>query len=230
VIVLSGVTDCYQPIERKLQLTRRCLEVLVEFRNPVAIVTKNHLVTRDVDVLTELARYGAAAAYVSFTTMDNELKRRMEPRTSPIAGRLAAIETLARAGVPVGALVAPIIPGLNDHEVPDLLAAAADAGATQAGFVMLRLPHGLRDLFVNWLARNCPERKDRVLSRIRHVRGGQLTDPRFESRMIGEGPVAQAIHQLFTVTCQRLGLNKKHCQLSTAHFRRPGERQGSLFE
>jgi DNA repair photolyase len=229
LIGLSGVTDCYQPIERKLRLTRGCLEVLAEFRNPVAIVTKNHLVTRDVDLLAELAKHHAAAVFVSLTTFDNELKKRMEPRTSPIAGRLAAMKTLAQAGVKVGALAAPVIPGLNDHELPELLEAARDAGAERAGFVMLRLPHALTGLFADWLERNYPEKKDRVLSRIRDLRGGELNDSRFVSRMTGEGPIAEATRRLFQVTCQRLGLNRGFVELSTAHFRRPGERQGELF-
>src|SRR5262245_25350326 len=141
VIALSGVTDCYQPIERKLKLTRRCLEVLAEFRNPVGIVTKNLLVTRDVDVLGELARYGAAAVFVSVTTLDPALRKVMEPRTSPPASRLSTIETLAQAGIPVGVLVAPVIPALTDHELPGILAAAAKAGARFAGYVLLRLPY-----------------------------------------------------------------------------------------
>src|SRR5436309_10158213 len=141
VIAMSGVTDCYQPIERRLKLTRGCLEVLAEFRNPVAIITKNLLVTRDVDVLGELAKHQAAAVFVSLTTLDTELRKVMEPRTSPPAARLATIKTLGQAGIPVGVLLAPVIPGLTDHEIPSLVQAAVAAGARFAGHVTLRLPH-----------------------------------------------------------------------------------------
>ena len=171
VIAMSGVTDCYQLIERKLQLTRRCLEVLAEFRNPVAIVTKNHLITRDIDVLGELARQDAAAVYVSVTTLDAELARVMEPRTAQPAARLRAIAELNKAGVPAGVMVAPVIPGLTDHELPAIINAAAEAGARFAGMVPLRLPYAVKDLFQQWLEREMPERKEKVLAQIRAIRG-----------------------------------------------------------
>src|SRR6266498_155552 len=147
VIALSGVTDCYQPVERKLKLTRRCLEVLAEFRNPAAVVTKNHLVTRDLDVLGELARHHAAAVFISVTTLDAALRKVMEPRTAPPASRLSAIEKLSQAGVPAGVLVAPVIPGLTDHEMPSIINAAVKAGAQFAGYVVLRLPYAVAPLF-----------------------------------------------------------------------------------
>src|SRR5262245_37779730 len=147
VVVMSGVTDCYQPVERRLRLTRGCLEVFAEFRNPVSIVTKNHLVTRDADLLAELARHRAAAVFVSVTTLDGDLARAMEPRASAPARRLAAVSALAAAGIPVGVLVAPVIPGLTEHEIPAILAASAKAGARHAGRVMLRLPFGVKELF-----------------------------------------------------------------------------------
>ena len=174
---ISGVTDPYQPIERRLGLTRRCLEVFAEFRNPVGVVTKNHLICRDIDLLAELAQHQAAAAFLSITTLDAELARRMEPRATQPAGRLAAIEELTRAGVPVGVLVAPVIPGLTDHELPAILEAAAKAGAVCAGYVLLRLPHGLGPLFEQWLRQHYPERCDKVLSRLRDMRGGEIYDP-----------------------------------------------------
>src|SRR5262249_43315349 len=149
---ISGVTDCYQPIERRLQLTRRCLEVLAEFRNPVCIITKNQLVTRDIDLLSELARHAAAVVNLSVTTLDAELAGVMEPRASRPAARLAAIEALNKAGIPAGVMVAPVIPGLTDHEMPAILEAAAKAGARTAGYVTLRLPHGVAPLFEDWLA------------------------------------------------------------------------------
>ncbi len=179
VIAMSGVTDCYQPIERKLQLTRRCLQVLAEFRNPVNIVTKNNLVTRDIDVLGELAKFKAAAVWLSVTTLDPELRSVLEPRTSPPAARLSAIRALAQAGIPVGVLTGPVIPALNDHELPSILSAAGEAGASFAGYEMLRLPHAVAPLFEDWLTRHFPEKKDKVLDRVRAIRGGKMSDSRF---------------------------------------------------
>src|SRR5258708_2940826 len=158
VVVLSGVTDCYQPIERKLRLTRSCLEVLAEFRNPVSIVTKNFLVTRDLDLLRELARFDAVSVFVSITTLNADLAAKMEPRASRPAHRLRAVEMLARAGVPVGVMVAPIVPGLNDREIPAVLEAAKTAGAGEAGYTVLRLPHGVKDVFQEWLKLHFPEK------------------------------------------------------------------------
>ncbi len=220
-IALSGVTDPYQPVERRLRLTRSCLKVLAEFRNPVAIVTKNHLVTRDLDLLAELARHGAAAVFLSITTLDQDLQRVMEPRTSPPARRLAAVEQLAGAGIPVGVMVAPVIPGLTDHEMPAILQAAADAGARAAAFVPLRLPLGVKELFAHWLETHFPERKAKVLGRVRGMRGGKLNDSRFRSRMRGEGAYADQIRALFHAACRKAGLNQRWEGLSTAAFRRP---------
>jgi DNA repair photolyase len=227
---ISGVTDCYQPIERRLRLTRRCLEVFAEFRNPVAVVTKNHLVTRDADLLRALADHQAAAVFLSITTLDGGLARVMEPRASQPAGRLAAVAELARAGVPVGVLVAPVIPGLTDHELPAILAAAAAAGARYAGYVLLRLPLGVADLFEQWLGRHFPERKEKVLGRLRSLRGGRLNDPRFGSRMRGEGVLAETIRQMFALACRQAGIMGRGPELSTAAFRRPGGTQRLLFE
>ncbi len=225
---LSGVTDCYQPIERHLLLTRRCLQVLAEFRNPVVVVTKNHLVTRDIDLLGQLAQHGAALVLISVTTLDETLAGRMEPRATRPRGRLAAIRALSAAGVPVGVLVAPVIPGLTDHELPAVLAAAREAGALHAGYTMLRLPHGLPELFGCWLAEHYPERRQRVLGRIRAVRGGKLNDPHFGSRMRGDGPVADALARLFRLTYRRLGFPGPP-RLSVANFRRPDETPTALF-
>jgi DNA repair photolyase len=229
VIALSGVTDAYQPIERKLELTRRCLEVLLEVRNPVTVITKNALVARDADLLSELARLDAASANLSITTLDPKLARALEPRASQPQQRLRAIEELARAGVPVGVMVAPVIPGLNDHEIPSILAAARDAGARFAGMIVLRLPHGLKDLFGDWLARHRPDRRERVLSRIRDVRGGRLNDTRFGARMRGQGLYARQIQDLFELQRRRVGLDAPPNALSTAHFRRPDDAQLDLF-
>ena len=230
VIALSGVTDCYQPVERKLKLTRRCLEVLADFRNPVAIVTKNHLVTRDLDILGELARHDAAAVFISITTLDTELRRVMEPRTSPPASRLAAIEILSKAGIPAGVLVAPVIPGLTDHEMPSIIAAAVKAGAQFAGYVLLRLPHAVAPLFEQWLTSHFPEKKEKVLNRIRAVRGGELYDARFGKRMVGEGIFAEQIKALFEVACRKAGLENHRPKLSISAFRRPTDTQLQLFD
>jgi DNA repair photolyase len=230
VLALSGVTDPYQPIEKRLRLTRRCLEVLAECRNPVAVVTKNQLVVRDKDLLGELAKHGAASVFISVTTLRPEVYRFLEPRTSNPGRRLAAIEELAAAGIPTGVLVAPVIPGLTDHEMPSILEAAAGAGARSAGYVLLRLPHGLADLFEDWLGKHFPERKEKVLKRIRAARGGKLNDPRFGSRMRGEGIFAEQIATLFEVMAKKLGLRGRSFELSAAAFRNPAGRQLEFFE
>ncbi|MES3038106.1 MAG: PA0069 family radical SAM protein [Bdellovibrionota bacterium] len=220
-IAMSGITDCYQPIERKLEITRRCLQVLNEFKNPVAIITKNALVTRDVDILSELASVGAAEVFISVTTLDSELCGFLEPRTSRPTARLKAIETLAKAGIPVGVNVAPVIPGLTDHEMPSILKAAADAGATSAGYVPLRLPTTVLTVFTQWLDTHRPDRKEKILSAIRDIRGGKLNDANFGSRMSGQGPVADNMKQMFQIYSRREHLNEKDFHLSTASFQRP---------
>jgi DNA repair photolyase len=231
VLSMSGVTDCYQPVEKQLRITRRCLEVLAEFRNPVAVVTKNHLVTRDIDLLSELARHNAASVAISLTTLDDGLRRVMEPRTSRPARRLVAVEALSRAGIPVGVMTAPVIPGLNDHELPALISAAVEAGAGFAAYTAVRLPHAVRPLFEDWLTLHYPERKEKVLNRIRAIRGRKLNDPRFGSRMRGEGIFAEHIAQLFSLSCRRAGIgSKRFPPLSTAAFRRPGAIQPSLLD
>lgn len=220
-IALSGVTDPYQPVERRLRLTRGCLEVLAGCRNPVGIVTKSHLVTRDIDLLRELAEHRAAVVHLSITTLDERLQRRMEPRAATPERRLAALRALSEAGIPAGVLVAPVIPGLTDHELPAILGAAAEAGAVTAGFVPLRLPHGVGELFTRWLEAHAPERKDKVLGRIREMRGGKLNDPRWGSRMRGEGAYAEQIRDLFRVARRQVGLERARVELSVASFRRP---------
>ncbi|GBD36336.1 hypothetical protein HRbin36_01458 [bacterium HR36] len=227
---MSGVTDCYQPIERHLRLTRACLEVLAEFRQPVVVVTKNHLVCRDKDLLAALARHQAACVCISITTLDPDLAARMEPRTSRPAARLAAISELAQAGIPVGVLTAPIIPGLNEHEIPAILQAAAQHGASFAGYIVLRLPYALKELFDSWLARHFPHKREKVLSRLRELRGGKLYDATWGKRMTGTGPIAEAIASLFRVAARQAGLDKPFPSLSAAHFRIPGQvHQPELF-
>ena len=229
VIAISRVTDAYQPIERRLQLTRRCLEVLVEFQNPVVIITKNELVTRDINLLGKLAGIDGALVFISVTSLDSELARELEPRASQPVRRLAAIEALSRAGIPTGALVAPVIPGLTDHEMPAIISAVAAAGAVAAGYVPLRLPYGVASLFDEWLTLHRPLQKEKILNRIRDIRGGRLNDPNFGSRLHGSGPYAEHISELFEVCCRKAGLNSSRPILSAKAFRRPGPSQMRLF-
>jgi DNA repair photolyase len=225
-ISMSGVTDPYQPIERELAITRACLEVMARARQAVSVITKNALIERDIDLLAALARHGACRAIISLTTLDNALASAMEPRASSPRARLGAIEALSRAGVPVTVMIAPIIPGLNDREIPVLLRAAADAGATSAGWVLLRLPHDVREVFIDWLRRRYPDRADHVLSLLRQCRAGELNDPRPGSRMRGEGPVAEHIRSTFQVFSRRCGLDRHPEPLKSDAFRRPGEERG----
>lgn len=223
VLVMSGVTDPYQPIEKKLRITRGCLEVLAEFRNPVAIITKNRLVARDVDLLRELASNNAAAVNISVTSRDSKLQRLLEPRTSPPQARLGTITQLRSAGIPIGVMVAPIIPGLTDHEVPGILEACAKAGAQFAGYTIIRLPWAVAPLFEHWLEEHFPERKDKILGRIRDLRGnGRLNNSKWHTRMTGEGIFAEQIASLFEVSCRRCGIGERP-QLSTTSFQRAQE-------
>lgn len=233
LIAISGVTDCYQPLERRLKITRSCLEVLLEFRNPTALITKNHLITRDVDILKEMAEYDGVGVSVSITSLRNEIQRVMEPRTSIPAKRLEAIETLSKAGVPVTVMVAPVVPGLTDHEIPQIIEAAANAGARGAGYITLRLPYGVKELFERWLERHFPERKDKVLNRVRDLRDGKLYDPTFGVRMRGEGVFADQIEMLFDAAVRKYGLNIKPTRITrnSAAFRKPPKNgQLGLFE
>ena len=219
-LVMSGVTDPYQPIEKKLRITRGCLEVLAKFRNPVAIITKNRLVTRDVDLLRELGSYNAIAVNISVTSLDPKLRRVLEPRTSIPSARLDAVSQLRRAGIPVGVMVAPIIPGLTDHEVPKILETCGKAGAQFAGYTIVRLPWAVAPLFEHWLDEHFPDRKEKVLGRIRHLRGNdRLNNSQWHTRMTGEGVFAEQIASLFEVGCRRAGIGARP-KLSTAAFRR----------
>ncbi|MDX1387348.1 MAG: PA0069 family radical SAM protein [bacterium] len=229
VIALSGATDCYQPAERKFKLTAACLEVLAKFRNPVAIITKNRLVTRDKKILQELASFQGVRVYISITSLDSRLTQIMEPRTSTPADRLHAIEELRKAGIPVGVMVAPLIPALTEEELPAILEAAGKAGATRAGYILLRLPHGVAELFSGWLERHFAERKNKILHRLEAMRGGRLNDPNFGKRMKGQGIFATQIQKMFEIQCRRLGLNRDPEDLKSHHFRRPEGPQGQLF-
>jgi DNA repair photolyase len=229
VVMLSGDTDCYQPIERKLGITRRCLEVFLRYRNPISIVTKNALIQRDVDILKELGALDLVLVTISITSLNNDLVRTMEPRTSIPAKRLETIEVLANAGIPVGVNVCPIIPALNDEEIPAILREAAGRGARYAGYTIVRLPHAVKDLFVEWLKRELPDRALAILSRIRSVRSGELTCSDFGKRMNGEGQVAETIEQLFQSSCRRYRLNETMVVLSTDRFHSGLAVQGEMF-
>src|SRR6266508_3422929 len=220
VLVMSGVTDPYQPIEKKLRVTRGCLEVLAKFRNPVAIITKNRLVTRDVDLLRDLAAHHAVAVNISVTSLDSNLQRMLEPRTSSPQARLDAIRQLRSAGIPTGVMVAPIIPGLTDHEVPNILDACAKAGAQFSGYTIIRLPWAVAPLFEHWLEEHFPERKEKVLGRIRDMRGNRMNNSQWHTRMTGEGIFAEQIASLFQIGCHRAGIGER-AELSCASFQKP---------
>ncbi|MAS95294.1 MAG: radical SAM protein [Verrucomicrobiales bacterium] len=229
-LACSGVTDCYQPVERELKVTRSCLEILADFRNPVGIVTKNALATRDVDLLANLANHGASAVVLSITTLDAKLAGTLEPRASRPQARLEAIRTLSEAGIPTGVSVAPIISGLNDHEIPAILEAAAEHGAQFATGIVLRLPFAVKDIFSAWLDQFAAGRKETILNRVREMRGGSLNDSRFGHRMKGKGPLAEQIEQMLAVSKKRYGLDRKREPLSIAAFRRRIPGQMELFD
>lgn len=220
-IVMSAITDVYQPIEHQMRLTRRCLEVLAECSQPVSTMTKSAMVLRDLDLWQRLAAHNAGRVIITLVTLDADLARTLEPRATDPAGRLRTIRELVAAGVPVSVNVAPIIPGLTDSELPQILEAVADAGARRVSWVLLRLPYQLKDLFLDWLQRSVhPDRARKVESLIRQTRGGKLYDAG-ENRGRGEGPHARQIRQTFDVFTRRYGLNRDVRPLSSAHFVRP---------
>ncbi len=229
VVSISGVTDPYQPLEEEFELTRGCLEVFAECRNPVGIVTKNDLVLRDLDLLKPLADDDAVVVNVSVTTLNPSLCGVMEPRTSRPHRRLKTIEKLSNAGIPVNVMVAPVIPGLTDEEIPDILAAASDAGARSAGYVVLRLPRSVKDLFQDWLDEHLPSKKNKILNRIRDMRDGDLNDRSFHSRMKGEGIYAEQIERLVETGCRNAGLNEDRPSLDSSAFTPPSGPQKKLF-
>jgi DNA repair photolyase len=230
-IMLGANTDAYQPIERQYGVTRKILEVLVETRHPVSIVTKSALVERDIDLLQELSRHDLVQVFLSVTSLDHELARRLEPRASAPRRRLEALRALAAAGIRCGVMVAPVIPALNDSELEDILDAAAAAGCRHAGYVMLRLPREVNPLFQAWLEQHYPLKASHVLSLVRELRDGLLNDASFGTRMSGTGVFAQLIRARFQAACRRLGLARSDHALSTAHFVPPrkDEAQLSLF-
>lgn len=228
VIVFSGVTDCYQPAEREYRLTRKCLEVALEARQPVGIITKNALVTRDLDILSEMAKLNIVCVGLSINSLDADLTAAMEPRTSRPAARLRAVEQLREVGVPVNVMVAPIIPGLNDSEIPSVLEAARDAGAMSANYIVLRMPMNVKPIFLEWLERTQPLNKDRVLSRIRSTRDGKLSDAQYGSRMRGKGEMAEQIKQTFKVFAKKYRLDRKLPPMDFTQFRAPRASSGQM--
>lgn len=220
-IALGANTDAYQPIERERRITRSVLEVLAEFNHPVGIVTKSGLVTRDIDILAPMARKGLVKVALSVTSLDPKLARAMEPRAATPTKRLAAIEQLSAAGIPTVVMVAPVIPAVNDAEIEAILAAAKTAGASEAGYVMLRLPHEVKDVFKDWLHATMPERAAKVMSLVKSSSGGKEYDASFGTRQTGTGPYAWTIGRRFELSCQRLGLNRRKLKLDTSQFRRP---------
>jgi len=230
LIALGANTDPYQPIEREHRITRSILEVLWEFRNPVGIVTKGSLIERDLDLLERMAREGLAQVFVSIGSLDGEIARTLEPRAAAPYRRVETVRRLSERGVPCGTLVAPIIPFLNDKDMEAVLEAVSEAGARMAGYTLLRLPWEVKDLFKDWLERHYPLKAKHVMARIRDMRGGRDNDPRFGSRMKGEGQFAELLAKRFEIACKRLGLNAGgRKRLDTTKFRRPDPSQGKLF-
>lgn len=230
VVAMGTNTDPYQPVERDLKITRSILKVLSEFNNPVGIVTKNQLITRDIDILADMAKRNLAEVFLSVTTLDKKLARDMEPRASAPHRRLEAIRALSAAGIPTGVMTAPMIPGLNDHEMEAILEAAAEAGATCAGFTVLRLPLEIKELFDEWLRANRPDRAEKVLSLVRQLRGGALYQAEFGVRMKGEGPIAQLLSARFQAAVKRLGLNRIRYRLDTMRFAVPESARTALVD
>lgn len=228
-IIFSGVTDCYQPAERQFRLTRQCLEVALECRQPVGIITKNALVLRDLEILKRLAADHLVHVYLSITSLDAQLARDMEPRTSIPAARLRAVQVLSQSGVPVGVMTAPIIPGLNDSEIPQLLAAAKDAGAIRAYYTLLRLPQTVEPVFIEWLRRVRPNHEEKVLGRIRDVRGGKLSSSVWGERMVGQGLIAEQIRNMFTLFRRKYDLDREMPSYNCDLFLPPTTGSGQML-
>ncbi len=229
VLEFSGNTDCYQPLERKLRITRNALKVCLEFRNPISVITKNALIERDIDILKDMAAMNLVSTMISITTLDKDLSSKMEPRTATPRKRLETIEKLTAEGIPVGVNVAPIIPGLNDEEIPGILEEASNRGASSAGFIMLRLPYAVKDIFIDWLNREFPDRAGKILNRIKDVRGGKLNSSEFGKRFTGEGVFADIISKLFETNCEKYNLNRKRLSLNIRLFRNPNIGQIEMF-
>jgi DNA repair photolyase len=230
-VSLSGNTDCYQPIERKMRITRALLEICLEYRNPVGILTKNALVLRDMDIIQELAKMNLVRVMTSITSLDEDLRRVMEPRTASYKSRLKVVETLSKAGVPTGIMNAPLIPGLNDMHIHDVLKAASEAGAKWAGYTIVRLNGAIGGIFHDWLYKTFPDRAAKVWHQIQECHGGNVNDSRFGNRIVGDGKFAELIRDQFRLYCRKFHLNETEKKLNTDDFRRPkaGDTQLSLF-
>jgi len=229
-IMFSGNTDCYQPIERKEKITRAMLEVLLRFKHPASMITKNALILRDIDILQEMAKLNLVHVMVSITSLKEELRQSMEPRTVTAKRRLQVIEQLSKSGIPCGIMTAPIVPGLNSEEIPSLLKAAAEHGADCAGYTIVRLNGAIADIFTDWIKKNYPDRAEKVLNHIKSAHGGKLNDSRYGKRMRGEGNMIQSISQLFHNSVKKYFKGKTKFHFDLTHFYRPGEvKQLELF-
>jgi DNA repair photolyase len=228
-IILSGNTDCYQPIERKLKITRALLQIFLKYKNPVSIITKNNVVLRDIDILSEMARMNLAHVNISITSLNEQLRQKLEPRTVTATGRLAVIQRLTENGIPVRVMVAPIIPGLNSEEIPSIIKAAADSGAVSAGFTIVRLNGSIAEIFTDWVHKAFPDRAEKVLNMIKACHAGKLNDSDYGRRMSGEGHVAQSIHQLYRMACVRFLAGREMPQYDLSLFTPKGGKQTSMF-
>jgi len=228
-ILLSGNTDCYQPVERKLEITRSLLKLFLQYKNPVSIITKNNVILRDIDIITELAKMNLVHVNVSLTSLNEQLRQKLEPRTVTATGRLAVIEKLSKNGVPVRVMAAPIIPGLNSNEIPAIIKAAADRGALSAGFTIVRLNGSVAELFTDWINKAFPNKAEKVLNMIKACHDGKLNDSDFGRRMSGDGHVATSIHQLFKMACNRFLADREMPAFNYDLFVPKGGRQVNLF-
>ena len=228
-VMVAGNTDCYQPIERKMKITRRLLEIFLEYKHPVGIITKNALILRDADILQEMAALNLAHVSVSITSLDEELRQKMEPRTTTSKQRLRVVSELSKLGVPMNVMVAPIIPSLNDHEIPSIIKAAADSGAVTAGYTIVRLNGAIGAIFTDWVHKNFPDRAEKVLKQIADCHGGTLNDSRFGTRMRGEGQIAQTINRLFKMSRKKYMEGREFPASDYTLFKRPERGQLSLF-
>ena len=229
MISLSGNTDCYQPIERKMKITRKLLEICLEYRNPVGVLTKNALVLRDLDIIKELNKFNLVRIFTSITSVDEDLRRVLEPRTASYKSRLKVVETFAKNGVPTGIMNAPLIPGLNDMHMHDVLRASSEAGARWAGYTVVRLNGAIGDIFKDWLYKAFPDRADKVWHQICECHGGSVNDSRWGNRIVGDGKFAELIKTQFQLYCRKYGLNQTEMEWNTSDFRRIRNGQLPLF-
>ncbi len=228
-VMLAGNTDIYQPAERKFKITRQLLEVFLKYKNPVSMITKNSLILRDIDLLKELSKFNLVHVNISITSLNEETRLAMEPRTATAKQRLKVVKELSSAGIPVNVMIAPIIPSLTCHEIPEIMKHIADAGALSAAYTMVRLNGQIGEIFTDWITKQYPDRAERVLHQIKEVHGGNLNDSQFGRRMSGEGKYAEAIHKLFKLSKEKYLKGRIFPSLSTDHFKRPEKGQLSIF-